>query len=37
MTDEQKKWADLELLAAKIDQHKLKQNAGRFKLGPKRG
>lgn len=37
LTDEQKKWADLELLAAKIDQHKLKQNAGRFKLGPKRG
>ena len=37
LTDEQKKWAELELLSAKIDQYKLKQSAGRFKLGPKRG
>lgn len=37
LTDEQKKWADLDILAAKIDQYKLKQNAGRFKLGPRRG
>lgn len=36
LTDEQKKWADLDLLAAKMDQHKLKQTAARFKLGPKR-
>lgn len=37
LTDEQKKWADLDFLAAKIDQYKLKQSAARFKLAPKRG
>jgi len=37
LTDEQKKWADLDMLAARIDQYRLKQNANRFKLGPKRG
>jgi hypothetical protein len=36
LTEEQKKWAELDVLAAKIDQHKLKQSAGRFKLTPKR-
>lgn len=36
LTEEQKKWAELDVLAAKIDQHKLKQGAGRFKLTPKR-
>lgn len=37
LTDEQKKWADMETVSAKIDQYRLKQQAGRFKLGPKRG
>lgn len=37
LTDDQKKWADLETVAAKFDQYRLKQQAGRFKLGPKRG
>ncbi|HEX2753562.1 MAG TPA: hypothetical protein VHP34_10760, partial [Alphaproteobacteria bacterium] len=36
LTEEQRKWAELDVLAAKIDQHKLKQGAGRFKLTPKR-
>lgn len=37
LTDEQKNWADLDMLAARIDQYRLKQGANRFKLGPKRG
>lgn len=37
LTDEQKKGVDLDALSAKVDQYRLKQQAGRFKLGPKRG
>lgn len=37
LTDEQKKHADLDMIAARINQHRLKQNAGRFKLGPRNG
>jgi len=36
LTDDHKKWSDLDAVTARIDQYKLKQQAGRYKLGPRR-
>lgn len=36
LTEDQKKWADLDAVVARVDQYKLKQQAGRYKLGPRR-